>query len=53
MTPFRLSNFRLRGMLPIPGLNSFLELNVRTYVVAGGRPGIWFFSLDASSQLAR
>ena len=52
VTPFRLTNFRLRGMLPIPGLNSFLELNVRTYVVAGDRPGIWFFSLDASSQLA-
>jgi len=52
VTPFRLSNFRLRGMLPVPGLNSFLELNVRTYVVAGDRPGIWFFSLDASSQVA-
>jgi uncharacterized protein YqjF (DUF2071 family) len=52
VTPFRLSNFRLRGILPIPGLNGFLELNVRTYVTAGDRPGIWFFSLDASSQLA-
>ena len=52
VTPFRLTNFRLRGTLPIPGLNSFLELNVRTYVSAGDKPGIWFFSLDASSQLA-
>ena len=25
----------------------FGELNVRTYVTAGGKPGIWFFSLDA------
>jgi uncharacterized protein YqjF (DUF2071 family) len=25
---------------------------VRTYVSAGGKPGIWFFSLDTSSQLA-
>jgi uncharacterized protein YqjF (DUF2071 family) len=27
-------------------------LNVRTYVTAGGRPGVWFFSLDAASRLA-
>jgi uncharacterized protein YqjF (DUF2071 family) len=33
-------------------VSSFLELNVRTYVTAGGKPGIWFFSLDASSRLA-
>jgi uncharacterized protein YqjF (DUF2071 family) len=42
----------MRGMLPLPGLNSFLELNVRTYVTIDDKPGIWFFSLDASSQLA-
>jgi uncharacterized protein len=52
MTPFRVSALRLRGMLPLPGVSSFLELNVRTYVTAGGKPGIWFFSLDASSRLA-
>jgi uncharacterized protein len=52
MTPFRVDGVRLRGTLPLPGLSSFLELNVRTYVRAGGKPGIWFFSLDASSRLA-
>jgi uncharacterized protein YqjF (DUF2071 family) len=52
VTPFRVSGLRLRGMLPLPGVSSFLELNVRTYVTAQGKPGIWFFSLDASSQLA-
>ena len=30
----------------------FLELNVRTYVSAGGRSGVWFLSLDAASLLA-
>jgi uncharacterized protein YqjF (DUF2071 family) len=50
VTPFRLTNLRLRGTLPFA---TFLELNVRTYVrAADGRPGIWFFSLDASSRLA-
>jgi len=52
MTPFRVSALRLRGTLPLPRVSSFLELNVRTYVTSGGKPGIWFFSLDASSRLA-
>jgi uncharacterized protein len=52
ITPFRLSNFRLRGLPPIPGLSTFPEVNVRTYVTRDGRPGIWFFSLDAASRLA-
>jgi uncharacterized protein YqjF (DUF2071 family) len=52
ITPFALSGLRLRGTLPVPRVSSFLEVNVRTYVTAGGRPGIWFLSLDASSRLA-
>ena len=52
VTPFRVSGLRLRGTFPIPRLSSFLELNVRTYVTFGDKPGIWFFSLDAASRLA-
>lgn len=53
ITPFRVTNVRLRGLLPVPLVSSFTELNCRTYVTHGGdRPGIWFFSLDASSRLA-
>lgn len=52
VTPFRLAGLRARGTLPLPLVSSFLELNVRTYVTEGGKPGIWFFSLDASSRLA-
>jgi uncharacterized protein YqjF (DUF2071 family) len=52
VTPFRVTGLRGQGMAPIPGLSAFLEVNVRTYVVAGGRPGIYFFSLDASSAAA-
>jgi hypothetical protein len=29
-----------------------LELNVRTYVTYDGKPGVWFFSLDAASPIA-
>ena len=52
LTPFRMSGVRLRGTLPVPGLSSFPELNVRTYVTDGEKPGIWFFSLDAGSAAA-
>jgi uncharacterized protein YqjF (DUF2071 family) len=52
ITPFVLTGFRLRGTLPLPRVSTFPELNVRTYVTAGDRPGIWFFSLDTSSRVA-
>lgn len=52
VTPFRLAALRLRGTLLLPLLSSFLELNVRTYVRAGKKPGVWFFSLDAANELA-
>jgi uncharacterized protein len=52
ITPFVLTGLRLRGTVPLPRLSTFPELNVRTYVTTGGKPGIWFFSLDAASRLA-
>jgi uncharacterized protein len=52
VVPFRLTGLRLRGLPPLPLVSSFPELNVRTYVTHEGRPGIWFFSLDAGSRLA-
>jgi uncharacterized protein YqjF (DUF2071 family) len=52
ITPFVLTSFRLRGTIPLPGVSTFPELNVRTYVTAEEKPGIWFFSLDAASRLA-
>ena len=52
ITPFRVRGLRLRGTLPAPGLSSFPELNVRTYVSVEGKPGIYFLSLDADSWAA-
>ena len=52
VTPFIVTALRARGLLPLPFASSFRELNVRTYVTRAGRRGIWFFSLDASSQIA-
>jgi uncharacterized protein len=52
MTPFYLDALRAHGAPPVPGVSSFLELNVRTYVTVDDKPGVYFFSLDASSLLA-
>jgi uncharacterized protein len=49
VVPFGMRGIRRRGMPELPGLSKFLELNVRTYVVCEGRPGVYFFSLDAAS----
>jgi len=50
---FRVRALRARGALPVPGISAFLQLNVRTYVRGSdGLPGVWFFSIDASSRLA-
>jgi uncharacterized protein len=51
ITPFTLTGLRLFSMPPIPALNSFDELNFRTYVHYKNMPGIWFFSLDASKLI--
>lgn len=49
VVPFRMAGTRLRGTPALPLVSAFPELNVRTYVSAAGKPGVWFFSLDAAS----
>jgi uncharacterized protein YqjF (DUF2071 family) len=52
VVPFQMSNVSLRGVPNVPWLSAFPELNVRTYVTRGGKPGVWFFSLDAARLAA-
>jgi uncharacterized protein YqjF (DUF2071 family) len=52
VVPFRMTGVRVRGTPALPGPGAFPELNVRTYVRCGNRPGVWFFSLDAASRVA-
>ena len=52
VVPFAMRNVGPRGFGQVPWLSSFLELNVRTYVTAGGMPGVFFFSLDAANPVA-
>jgi uncharacterized protein len=53
LIPFTITGVRAELTPPLPWISSFHEVNVRTYVrLDGGDPGVWFFSLDASSSLA-
>ena len=51
VAPFAIWNMRAGFLPPVPGLSAMHELNVRTYVRHKGKPGVFFLSLDASSQL--
>lgn len=53
LVPFTMTGVRPVMTPPLPWVSSFHEVNVRTYVHFAGRaPGVWFFSLDASSAIA-
>lgn len=49
VVPFRMTDVRLRYTPVLPGFANVPELNLRTYVRAGNRIGIYFFSLDADA----
>lgn len=51
VTPFTMWDVRLSFTPPVPYLSDFHELNVRTYVLYRGVPGVWFFSLNTNSSM--
>ena len=52
VVPFRMTHVRPLGV-PLPGGRfAYGEINVRTYVTANERPGVWFFSLHGQDRLA-
>jgi len=52
LVPFRMEGVAPRFFPDLPGLSAFPELNLRMYVETGGKPGVWFISLDATKALA-
>lgn len=52
LVPFLMDNVRPRFLPCVPGISHFPELNIRTYVIHDGKPGVLFFSLDATSRIA-
>ena len=51
VVPFAMSDVRPRCSPRLGGLSAFPEINVRTYVRAGDKPGVYFFSLDIPRRL--
>jgi len=51
VVPFHMTGVRPKAA-PRFLSSSFPEVNVRTYVRHKGRPGVWFFSLDAADRTA-
>lgn len=52
VVPFRMRTVRFAGAPPVLGTSAFPEVNVRTYVVRDGKPGVFFLSLDANNPVA-
>jgi uncharacterized protein YqjF (DUF2071 family) len=52
VVPFLMRGVRPRALPAVPWLSAFPELNARTYVTAGGKSGVYFFSLDAGNRIA-
>lgn len=51
LVPFSMRGLGVPGWAPMPHVGEFPEVNVRTYVRAGDRRGVWFFSLDVDRLL--
>ena len=47
--PFIMKNVHPRGLPSVPGISTFAEFNIRTYVVKDGQPGVFFLTLDVKS----
>jgi uncharacterized protein YqjF (DUF2071 family) len=53
LVPFTMTGVRPVGLPAVPGLSSFHETNLRTYVRLADRdPGVWFFNLEAANAIA-
>ena len=49
--PFLMKNVRPRLLPAMPGISTFPEFNVRTYVKKNGKAGVLFLTLDAQSRI--
>ncbi|MBK1878279.1 YqjF family protein [Pelagicoccus mobilis] len=51
VVPFSMREVAPRGCPKPSALCDFPEINIRTYVIKDGKPGVWFFSLDVPHRL--
>jgi uncharacterized protein YqjF (DUF2071 family) len=46
------SHLRPSGVPPLPGISFFPQISTRTYVTMQGKPGLYYFSVDAANLSA-
>lgn len=49
IVPVHMSHVRGRNLPSVPGLSRYPGYNIRTYVTVNGKPGVYFFRLDAAN----
>ena len=49
--PFQMKNVRPRLLPAVPGISTFPEFNIRTYVKKNGKAGVLFLTLEAQSRI--
>jgi uncharacterized protein YqjF (DUF2071 family) len=52
LVPFFMDRVRFRGLPSLPYGSSLWEINLRTYVIVNGVPGIYFFTLETPHRMA-
>jgi len=52
ISPCCASHVRPSGVPPLPGISFFPQVNLRTYVTMQGKPGLFYFSVDAANLSA-
>jgi uncharacterized protein YqjF (DUF2071 family) len=52
VVPFQIESLTWRPLPNLPYFSFFPEINLRLYVEAAGKPGVWFISLDADNAAA-
>lgn len=51
VSAYRVTDLRIRGLPPLPGLSAFPQLELVACVTAAERPGLWVFSLEIGKPL--
>ncbi|KAF2517152.1 YqjF family protein [Flavobacterium foetidum] len=51
LVAFEVKNMRLRNLPSLPYISNFREINVRTYVIKDGIPGIYLFSIETDKLI--
>jgi uncharacterized protein YqjF (DUF2071 family) len=52
LVPMGVTDMHWRGIPPIPGMEGFRELNLRTYIKRNDRPGIYFLSIECPAAFS-